>query len=70
MTIKLPLHQMAGAPWNILDDTGRCVAICHGNDLVGDASAEDRHLAALIVEAVNAHAAKPSANQADAMNLP
>lgn len=45
---------MAGAPWNILDNTGRRVAICHGNDLNGDPTHEDEQLAAFIVACVNA----------------
>ena len=52
--IQYPLHVMAGAEWNILDDTGRRVAICSGNDLKGEPTAQDMLLASRIVNAVNA----------------
>ena len=51
---KYSLHVMAGAEWNILDSTGRRVAICHGNDLKGDATSDDILLAVRIVNAMNA----------------
>ncbi len=45
---------MAGAPWNILDETGRRIIWCHGNDYKGNSSEEDEANASHIVAAVNA----------------
>lgn len=35
------LAVMAGAEWNLLDESGSRVALCNSNDLLGDATPED-----------------------------
>jgi hypothetical protein len=42
---------MAGAPWNVLDATGRRIAWCNGEDYKKDSNAEDEANAALMAEA-------------------
>lgn len=52
MDMQLPLSTMAGAPWNVLDATGRRVALFHGNDLQGDPTPHDAANAEAVVEAL------------------
>lgn len=42
-----PWATMAGAPWNVLDATGRRIAWFHGNDYQGESGSEDEANAAL-----------------------
>lgn len=48
------LATMAGAPWNVLDESGLRVGLFHSNNLQGQATAEDEARAARAVACWNA----------------